>query len=97
MDGRTDGRIDGQTDRRTKPLIELLFATKNNLTSEKEFSNGLEQPKLPSSIRLEVMDRKTQCYDEDDARQTNQPTLLLKCSFIVKILIFSFEIVKSMP
>ena len=29
MDGRTDGRIDGQTDRRTKPLIELLFATKN--------------------------------------------------------------------
>ena len=27
--GRTDQRIDGLTDGRTKPLIELLFETKN--------------------------------------------------------------------
>ena len=30
-DGRTDGEMDGQMDGRTKPLIELLFATKYRL------------------------------------------------------------------
>ena len=30
MDGQTDRRTDGWMDGRTKPLIELLFATKNH-------------------------------------------------------------------